>query len=176
MRKTIESLTREYERCQKIAESCFDQLSEEELCQDSGETGNSVATLAWHLSGNLQSRFTDFLTADGEKEWRQREEEFQSRAVTKEELRAKWRRGWEVLLEALEGLKDEDLSRTVTIRGQGLTVIEALHRSVAHCAYHVGQMVFLAKGMRGAEWSYLSIAPGESEAYNRSPTRERPPE
>lgn len=175
MRDVVLAITGEYLRYKKIAEGCLEQLEEDELGRDPDEVGNSVATLAWHISGNLKSRFTDFLTSDGEKPWRHREEEFASRAVSRAELRAKWDEGWRVLLEQLEALDDADLSREVIIRGQGLSVVEALQRSSNHVAYHVGQMVFLGKRMRGAQWSYLSIAPGQSESYNRNPTMERTP-
>lgn len=175
MRDVVEAITGEYVRYQKMAEGCFAQLSEAELSQDPDAVGNSVATLAWHVSGNLKSRFTDFLSADGEKPWRQREEEFASRTVTREELMAKWDEGWSVLRSQLGELEDADLGRKVIIRGQSLSVVEALQRSLAHCAFHVGQIVFLGKRLRGAEWQYLSIAPGGTAAYNQNPTRERAP-
>ncbi|MDQ3082931.1 MAG: DUF1572 domain-containing protein, partial [Gemmatimonadota bacterium] len=128
-----------------------------------------------HMSGNLQSRFTDFLISDGEKPWRQREEEFAVRTVGRDELMTKWNTGWAVLLATLGTLTDEDLPRTVKIRAQDLTVSEALHRSLAHAAYHVGQLVYVAHAARGDEWKYLSIAPGESAVFNADPTRDKPP-
>jgi hypothetical protein len=129
--------------------------------------------ICWHLSGNLQSRFTDFLSTDGEKPWRQREEEFRARTVTRAELNAKWSQGWNALLDTLETLRDDQLSATVTIRGQPLLVHEALLRSLAHLSYHVGQIVYIAKSLRGGEWKFLSIPPGQSDAYNRNPTMEK---
>ena len=130
--------------------------------------------IVWHLSGNLASRFTDFLTSDGEKPWRHREEEFAARTVTRDGLMEKWRQGWGVLFEALAGLTDDDLQGQVAIRGQSLAVHDALHRSLAHASYHVGQIVYLAKLKRGADWRSLSIPPGGSAAYNQNPTLERP--
>jgi hypothetical protein len=118
--------------------------------------------LAWHVSGNLKSRFTDFLTADGEKPWRDRDAEFQSRRVTQAELLEKWEEGWGVLFATLRDLTDSDLGRSVTIRNHPLSAAEALHRSLAHISYHVGQIVFIAKAMRGKEWENLSIPPGQS--------------
>jgi hypothetical protein len=127
------------------------------------------------LAGNLRSRFTDFLTADGEKPWRQREAEFTRRDASRTEVLAEWHAGWQSLLATLAALSDADLERTVHIRGQALTVVQALHRSLAHTSYHVGQIVYLAKVLRGDTWQSLSIPPGQSEAYNQHPTRERPP-
>src|SRR5690348_16754249 len=120
--------------------------------------------ICWHVAGNLKSRFTEFLTSDGEKSWRNREEEFQGRAVSRAELLAKWEDGWKALFAALDGLSDDALSREVKIRGQGLTVLEALHRSLAHTSYHVGQIVFLAKELAGQNWASLSIPKGQSAA------------
>jgi hypothetical protein len=119
------------------------------------------------------SRFTDFLTSDGEKPWREREEEFRARTVTRSELLSKWNEGWNVLLGTLATLSDEVLQDTVTIRGQPLLVHEALHRSLSHLSYHVGQIVYVAKSMRGNEWKYLSIPPGKSDTYNKDPKFER---
>jgi uncharacterized damage-inducible protein DinB len=133
-----------------------------------------VAAIVWHIAGNLRSRFTDFLTTDGEKPWRDRESEFALRAVSPEDLRAKWEDGWDVLFQTLSMLTDADLSRMVTIRGQGLSVLDALQRSVTHTSYHVGQIVFLARSLRGRRWEWLSIPPGQSDAYNRNPRREKP--
>jgi hypothetical protein len=129
----------------------------------------------WHLSGNLKSRFTDFLTADGEKPWRKRDEEFESRSVTAAELFLKWDEGWAALFHSLESMSDEDLSRSVVIRGESFKAHEALHRLMAHAAYHVGQIVYLAKSFRGSEWKSLSIPLGMSEQYNLNPTSQRPP-
>ena len=114
--------------------------------------GNSILVICWHVAGNLRSRFTDFLTSDGEKPWRNREEEFQDRAATRAELLAHWEMGWSALLDALAGLTDSDLARTVTIRGQPLRVHEALLRSLAHVSYHVGQVVYAARALRGGAW------------------------
>ena len=127
------------------------------------------------MSGNLESRFTDFLTTDGEKPWRRREEEFDAREVTAAELLAKWQRGWNVLLETLARLTDQELDAAVTIRGQPLQVREALLRALGHVSYHVGQIVYAAKAARGSDWTSLSIPPGQSDQYNKNPHLERPP-
>lgn len=173
MSTVVDSIRAEYLRYKALAEAAIAQLEDAQLSTAGPGGGNSVAVICWHVSGNLRSRFTDFLTSDGEKPWRQREEEFELRSVTRAELRAMWAEGWDALLGALEGLGEEHLQRTVTIRGQPLLVHEALHRSLAHLTYHVGQIVYLAKGLRGAEWQYLSIPPGQSAAYNQAPTYEK---
>lgn len=175
MNDLIHSAAAEYRRYKKLAEGAFAQVSDAELCQSPpAEYANSIATICWHVSGNLQSRFTDFLSADGEKPWREREEEFAGREVTRAELMAKWESGWTVLFGTLDSLKDADLFTTVTIRQQPLKVHEALNRSLAHVSYHVGQIVYLAKTMKTGAWHSLSIPPGQSAAYNMNPTKERP--
>ena len=174
MTSTIESIRAEYLRYKALAETAIAQVKESDLSTQSSETDNSIAVICWHISGNFESRFTDFLTSDGEKPWRQREEEFKRRTITRAELLAKWRQGWDVVLGTLSDLKDEDLQRTVTIRRQSLQINEALHRSLAHLAYHVGQIVYIGKSLRGKDWQFLSIPPGQSDAYNRTPAIDRP--
>jgi uncharacterized damage-inducible protein DinB len=170
-----QSIRAEFLRYKELAEKAIAQLQPAQLTQLPSGGGNSIATICWHVSGNLRSRFTDFLTSDGEKSWRKRDEEFETRDVTREELLAKWQQGWDVLLEALATLDDSHLQQQVVIRGQALTVTEALVRSLAHTASHVGQIVYAAKMLRGAEWQYLSIAPGQSEQYNQKPALDKPP-
>jgi hypothetical protein len=173
-KELIESIRDEYLRYKALADATIEQLREEDLSRPAHPEGNSVATIVWHLSGNLKSRFTEFLTSDGEKPWRHRDEEFEPRHVTREELIAKWTAGWDVLFAALSPLTDDHLPASVTIRQQPLKVHEALHRSLAHAAYHVGQIVFLGKMFQGAHWKYLSIPPGGSAAYNEKPGSEKP--
>ncbi len=163
MRALIASLEAEYHRYKTLGENAVIQLPEAQLADAAGSS-NSIATIAWHLAGNLTSRFTDFLTSDGEKPWRDRDSEFLARQVKRAELQAKWEDGWRVLFAALSALTDADLAKTVTIRGQPHTVAEALHRSLAHTSYHVGQIVFVAKALRGADWRYLTIPPGQSRS------------
>jgi uncharacterized damage-inducible protein DinB len=174
MSPIIDSLRAEYLRYKGLAEAAIAQLSDADLVVPGPGGGNSIAVLCWHLAGNFRSRFTDFLTSDGEKPWRRREEEFHPRSATKAELLALWEGGWAVLLETLRGLSDADLEREVAIRGQPLRVVEALHRSLAHVSYHVGQIVFQARGLKGADWRWLSIPPGHSDQYNARPNREKP--
>lgn len=174
MRHVIESIQGEFGRYKDLAERAMDQLPEADLSKPGPNGGSSIATICWHIAGNLQSRFTDFLDTDGEKPWRAREEEFLPRDVPRADLLARWAVGWNVLLQTLSTLDDGHLGRTVTVRGQVLRVDEALHRALAHVSYHVGQIVYLAKAMRGREWTYLSIPPGGTAAYNQAPDRERP--
>ena len=174
-RTTIAAIESEFLRYRGLAEGTFRQLDASELTRGAQGAGNSVATLAWHISGNLRSRFTDFLTSDGEKPWRQRDSEFEPREVDHRELQAKWEEGWRALEDALAALADDDLGRMVTIRGVPHSVLQALLRALAHLSYHVGQIVYLGKVLRGDAWETLSIPRGGSEDYNRNPIRERHP-
>jgi uncharacterized damage-inducible protein DinB len=173
-RIVVSSIESEFRRYKRLGDESIRQLDAEGLVRQPPGDGNSVAAITWHISGNLRSRFTDFLTTDGEKPWRDRESEFALRVVTPEEVRSKWEDGWTVLFQALSTLSDADLSRMVTIRGQVLSVLDALQRSVTHASYHVGQIVFLARSLRGKRWEWLTIPPGQSDAYNREPKREKP--
>ena len=170
-RTTVEFFEGEYRRYKALGEGAFRQLDAAQISTDT-LGGGSVATVVWHVSGNLESRFTDFLNSDGEKVWRDRESEFTSRSASMMELETKWNCGWRVLFGTLASLSDPDLLRTVTIRGTSLRVDEALLRSLAHTSYHVGQIVYVAKALRGDDWQYLSIPPGGSAAYDANPTSE----
>ena len=172
-RTLIASIEGEYRRYKSLGEAALEQVEEDSLSVPGPSGGNSLAIICWHLAGNFQSRFTDFLTSDGEKPWRQREEEFAERKVSRSELMEKWNAGWNVLFSAVSALSDEDLVATVTIRGQSLAVHEALHRSLAHASYHVGQIVYLAHSLAGDRWKYLSIPPGGTAAYNANPYLEK---
>jgi uncharacterized damage-inducible protein DinB len=175
MRDTVASIESEFERYRRMGEGAFGQVPDGQLARPAEGNGNSMATLVQHLSGNFRSRFTDFLTSDGEKPWRDRESEFTARPMSRQELRAAWDEGWKVLQSALAGLSDEDLGRSVAIRGQPLSVREALHRSLSHLSYHVGQMVMLGRAIQGDRWRFLTIPPGKSAEYNRSPSLEKAP-
>lgn len=174
MADVIRTMEQEFVRYKALGESAIAQLPEPDLSREGPGGGNSIATLVWHLSGNLASRFTDFLTSDGEKPWRDRDDEFVPRSVTHAVLAERWAHGWSAALGAIAALGDADLDREVTIRRQPLTVAQALSRSLAHTVYHVGQIVYLSKAWRAGEWTNLSIPPGQSRAYNAAPTRERP--
>ena len=172
----VESIRGEYLRYKKLAEAGIAQVPDDQLSAMASDQSNSIVTICWHISGNLKSRFTDFLGADGEKPWRNRDEEFDARSVTRAELLAKWEDGWNALLAALSEVSDDMLSREVTIRGQTLSVLEALHRSLAHTSYHVGQIVYLAREAAGEKWTSLSIPRGQSAAFNLNPGGQKPHE
>jgi hypothetical protein len=156
MRQLLSSIESEYRRYKKLSEDAMAQVSDTDLAaQVTGD--NSIAIIARHVGGNLKSRFTDFLTTDGEKPWRDRESEFEQRAPTRAELLGHWEDGWQTLFSTLASLTDDQLNATITIRGESLTAIDALHRSLAHTSYHSGQIVFIAKSIRGADWRNLSI-------------------
>jgi len=162
----VEAIADEFTRYKALGEAAIAQLGDEELAATASEGGNSIVTIVWHLAGNLESRFTDFRISDGEKPWRDRDEEFVLRSVTKSALLEKWDRGWRALLTAIGELSDADLLQTVTIRRQQLRIDQALQRSLAHTAYHIGQIVFLAKQIRSGGWRCLSIPLGGSAAHN----------
>lgn len=174
-RELVANIEAEYRRYRVLAEKAMAQLSDAALNQIAVPDGNSVAMIVRHLSGNLLSRFTEFLTSDGEKPWRDRDDEFVTREYTRAESDEMWRKGWSVLERELAALTDADMSRQVKIRQQPLTVQEALLRSLAHAAYHVGQIVVLARMYAHDEWKSLSIPKGKSEEYNKAPALERAP-
>jgi hypothetical protein len=167
----VRGAIREFNRLQSLADSAMAQLSDEQFFAAPAPGDNSVAVIVKHVGGNLVSRWTDFLTSDGEKPGRDRDTEFRIDAGdTREQLRRLWTSGWSRLFEALEPLDDSDLTRLVTIRGEPLSVLQAVNRQLTHYAYHVGQIVYVAKHHRGSAWSTLSIPLGRSAEFNRNPT------
>lgn len=172
----LKDIAGEFERYRIVGEKALGQISEDDMNRVAGAGNNSIAMIVRHLGGNLLSRFTDFLTTDGEKPRRDRDAEFEERRYSQQKVLDWWNKGWHVLQAELAKLNDDDLSRTVTIRGVSLTVSEALTRSVAHVAYHVGQIVMLARIGSGEQWQWISIPRGESKTYNMHPTKEKKPE
>lgn len=172
-RTLVEDFVTEYRRYRAIGERALAQMSDAALNRVPAPDGNSAAMIVRHLGGNLASRFTDFLAADGEKPWRDRDAEFATRAYDRAEVDEWWARGWGVLEGALAELADADLGRAVAIRGQPLTAHAALARSLAHAAHHVGQLVLLAREAAEGPWRWISIPKGGSAAYNAAPTKER---
>lgn len=151
----------------KLAEKALAQLKDEEFFVTLDEESNSVAVIMKHMAGNMFSRWTDFLTSDGEKPDRNRDMEFVIDAqTTKHDIIAYWERGWARVFEALEPLSLEDFDKTVTIRGEEHTIVEAINRQLMHYAYHVGQIVFLVKHFRAAQWESLSIPRNKSAEFN----------
>lgn len=151
------------------------QVSDRDFFRTIDEEANSIAILVRHLTGNMRSRFTDFLTTDGEKPDRQRDQEFTIvPATTRDEVMSWWEQGWKIVFATLTDLQADDLMRTVTMRGEPHTVVQAINRQLAHYAYHIGQIAFLAKHFRGAEWSSLSIPRGKSEEFNQRKLAKEP--
>lgn len=148
---------RSFRNYKKLAERAIAQVSDEEFFAEIDAESNSIAVIVKHMAGNLHSRWRDFLTTDGEKASRNRDSEFEIADDTPESLMVFWETGWETLFEALELLKEEDFSRTVTIRGEPHSVVEAINRQLTHYSYHVGQIVFLAKHLKASEWKTLSV-------------------
>lgn len=148
-----------------LGDKTLNQLSEEEIHWNYNSESNSVAIIVKHLSGNMVSRWSDFLTSDGEKEYRNREEEFIDDITTKAELITVWEKGWNVLIETLTDLSDQDLLKKINIRGESHLVIEAIERQMAHYAYHVGQIVYIGKQLKDNNWKSLSIPKGKSKEY-----------
>lgn len=172
----IQDFIDEYQRYKLLGQKTLAQVSDEGLNRVFGKDNNSIAVIVSHISGNLISRFTDFLGSDGEKPWRNRDAEFADREYTREEVDKMWNEGWRVLEGELAKLTDAQMSENVVIRGQSLTVHAALSRSVAHTAYHVGQIVTLARVIVEGDWQSLSIPKGSSAQYNLNPTMEKKPQ
>jgi len=156
---------REYK---SLGDKTLEQLKASDLHWQPDESTNSIAIIVKHLHGNMKSRWTNFLTEDGEKEWRQRDEEFVAKHESDADIIGLWEEGWTILLDTLETLSTEDLLKTVTIRTQPLTVIDAINRQLAHYSYHIGQIVQLGKWIKKEEWQSLSIPKGASQKYNFS--------
>jgi Protein of unknown function (DUF1572) len=150
-----------------LAERAMAQLADEQLVAVIDEESNSIAVVVKHMTGNMRSRFADFLTSDGEKPDRRRDLEFTDPEQTREGLIAQWDTGWACVFAALEPLVEDDLARTVTIRGEAHSVMQAINRQVAHYSYHCGQIVFLAKHLQAGAWEPLSVPRGQSEEFNR---------
>jgi Protein of unknown function (DUF1572) len=167
MPPVIESLLFELRRTKKLGDRAFDQIADADWLWRPDAESNSIAILVQHLHGNMLSRWTDFLTTDGEKPTRDRDGEFEPQALSAKELRERWEEGWRVCLGAVGALGDGDLARTVRIRGEPLSVLDAILRQVSHYAYHVGQIVQLARSRRGAAWTSLSIPKGQSRQHGR---------
>jgi hypothetical protein len=151
----------------KLAERAIEQVSDEEFFTAIDDEANSIAVVVKHIAGNLRSRWTDFLTSDGEKPDRNRDAEFELIDDTRESLMQFWDDGWQVLFGALEPLSPEDFSKTITIRGEPHSVVEAINRQLTHYSYHIGQIVLLAKHFRSSEWKTLSVPKNRSAEFNQ---------
>ena len=165
--KYLASIEKQFQYYRTLGDRTFAQVSDEDLFWQYNPESNSIAIIVKHIWGNALSRWTDFLNSDGEKEWRQREAEFDADISSRQEMLAKWNEAWECLFKAIELLTEEHLSQIVYIRNQGHTVTEALNRQLAHYAYHVGQIVYLGRMRRGKDWQSLSIPRGGTAEFNR---------
>ncbi|HEX8574959.1 MAG TPA: DUF1572 family protein [Flavobacterium sp.] len=164
--KYLESIKKQFLYYKSLGEKTFDQLEPHQLFVSANENTNSIAVVVKHLAGNMISRWTDFLTTDGEKEWRNRDEEFNESVLTKEELLSLWKKGWDAFFNAIDSLKPEQLLEIIYIRNEGHTVMEAINRQLAHYPYHIGQIVFYGKLLKEGEWTSLSIPKNNSNNYN----------
>ena len=170
----LEEIRRQFRGYKRMGEGAIAQAKDAELFVTLDPEANSIAVIVKHLAGNMRSRFTDFLTTDGEKTDRHRDQEFEMNAGTaRADLMRWWEEGWARVFSTIEALKPEDLLRTVTTREEPHTVMQAVGRQLAHYAYHIGQIVFLAKHFRSREWKSLSIPRGKSEEFNRTAVAER---
>jgi hypothetical protein len=162
----LDSVIKRFLVYKALGDKTMEQLDEENLFWQYNDASNSIAIIVQHLWGNMLSRWTNFLTEDGEKEWRERDAEFEKVINTKEELIIKWDEGWDRLFAELKSLTDDDLNKTIYIRKEPLTVIDAINRQLAHYSYHVGQMVYIGKMQLNDRWISLSIPKGNSKEFN----------
>ena len=162
----LQSARKQFDYYKLLGEKTFAQLTDEQLFWQYNAESNSIATIVKHLWGNMLSRWTDFLTTDGEKEWRQREAEFDNDIQNREELMAKWNEGWDCLFQALDSLDESNFDTIIFIRNQGHSITEAINRQLAHYPYHVGQIVFIGKMLKEGEWASLSIPRGGTQQFN----------
>ena len=172
----LRDVVRAYKMYKQLGERAIAQVSSDrDLHRQIDPESNSIAVIVKHISGNLRSRFRDFLTTDGEKPDRNRDGEFEDDSISRDELLRRWNDGWDVVLQALDSLTPEDLGRTVRIRGEEFLVLEALNRSITHTAYHVGQIVYLARHLASGDWKSLSIPKGKSGEVGKGTYKQAPP-
>jgi hypothetical protein len=163
----LESAIKLFQYYKKLGGGAINQLNDQEVLMRPNDASNSIALIVHHLSGNMLSRWTDFLTSDGEKSWRNREAEFEEEYSDKKTMLEAWEKGWKCLFDALTSLKPEDLSKIIYIRNEGQSVMDAIQRQLAHYPHHVGQILFQAKAIKGNEFKSLSIPKGGSGTYNQ---------
>lgn len=157
-----------FKQYQIIGEKALTQIEDVSFFSKHNETSNSVSNIIMHLHGNMLSRWTDFLSSDGEKEWRNRDQEFEDQNLDKNQVMQKWLEGWECLYSAMAPLTEDDLQKTIFIRHQPQTVLEAIQRQIAHYAYHIGQLVYISKMYSKNDWNSMSIPKGKSNEYNQN--------
>lgn len=166
MEDYLGSAIKQFEYYKTLGEGTINQLSEEQLFWSDSKESNSIAIIVKHLSGNMLSRWTDFLNSDGEKSWRNREDEFELTDSGKSDIMKRWLEGWACLFDALNGLQTKDMDRIIYIRNMGHSVVEAINRQLCHYAYHIGQIVYIGKLLKKESWQSLSIPKGQSKSFN----------
>jgi hypothetical protein len=164
----LASALKQFTQYKLLGEKAMDQVTDEKIHWQYNPETNSIATIVKHLAGNMLSRFTDFLTSDGEKPWRDRDAEFENEELSRQELMDRWNEGWNCLITALKALSPQDLSKKILIRNEEHSVMEAINRQLTHYAYHVGQIIFIGKMISGSEWKSLSIPKNHSKTFNAS--------
>lgn len=163
----LKSSIKEFEDLKKLGDKSFAQIKDEDLFFQPDEETNSIAIIIRHMNGNMLSRWTDFLTSDGEKEWRKRDEEFEKLFYTdKDDIIDRWEKGWKIVFDTMKSLTPDDLMKIITIRSQPHTVVDAINRQLTHYGYHVGQIVYMAKHLARNSWGSLSIPRGKSVEFN----------
>lgn len=162
----LNSIKKQFDYYKTLGEKTLNQLDDNDFFWQFNAESNSIATIVNHLSGNMKSRWTDFLTSDGEKEWRNRDLEFESVLITKGQLLSKWNEGWDCLFNALNSINEHNFDTKIYIRNQSHYIIEAVNRQFAHYSYHIGQIVYIGRMIKGDEWKSLSIPKGKSSDFN----------
>ncbi len=171
----LESSIRRMNYYKELGEKTFEQLNNDDFHFQPGTESNSIAILVQHLAGNMLSRFTNFLTEDGEKNWRNRDDEFEIHTYTKQQLIELWDKGWKCFFETINALNENDLIKQVSIRNEKLSVVDAIIRQMAHYPYHIGQIIYVGRMLKKENWKNLSIPKGSSDAYNQSTGIKDPP-
>ena len=164
----LDSAKRQFLYYRSLGQKTFNQLTDEDLFWQFNEASNSIAVIVNHMSGNMKSRWTNFLQEDGEKEWRNRDREFEAVLETRDDVQQAWNEGWSCLFKALESVNEENFGQEIFIRNMGHTILEAINRQLTHYAYHVGQIVYIGRMIKGDAWVSLSIPKGQSVQYNQS--------
>lgn len=163
----LKNIKQQFEYYKLLGDKTFEQLTDDDIYWQYNEESNSIAIIVKHIVGNMLSRWTDFLTSDGEKEWRHRDAEFENPPKTKTELLEVWEKGWKCLFNTINSLGEKDLDAIIYIRNQGHTVLEAINRQICHYPYHIGQLVYIAKMIKNDDWKTLSVARNKSSEYNK---------
>ncbi len=163
----LTGVIKQFNYYKSLGDKTFEQLNDEQIHFKPNDYSNNISIIVKHIVGNMLSRWTNFLTEDGEKEWRKRDGEFEDTYVDKKEMMTAWEKGWQCLFDAITALDSEDLKQIIYIRNQGQTVVDAINRQLAHYPYHIGQIVYIGTHIRGTEWQSLSIPKNQSSIFNK---------